>query len=126
MPIKIKGKLDRIDEIDGVNRIVDYKTGKVELRNVKINDWETLIDDYDKSKAFQLLCYALLYDAYKPLNNIKAGILSFKNLNSGMLLFSTSNSDIIDQNTLSEYKKVLVQLILEIFNPEIPFLEKEV
>ena len=125
-PIKIKGKLDRIDEIDGVNRIVDYKTGKVELRNVKINDWETLIDDYDKSKAFQLLCYALLYDAYKPLNNIKAGILSFKNLNSGMLLFSTSNSDIIDQNTLSEYKKVLVQLILEIFNPEIPFLEKEV
>jgi len=126
IPIKIKGKLDRIDEVDGIQRIVDYKTGKVESRNVKITDWEDLILNYDKSKAFQLLCYALLYDAQTPIHTLKAGILSFKNLNSGMLLFSASNSEIIDISTLLEYKNVLIKLIQEIFNPEIPFTEKEV
>lgn len=125
-PIKIKGKLDRIDEVDGIQRIVDYKTGKVESKNVKITNWEDVITDYDKSKAFQLLCYALLYDAQTPIQTLKAGILSFKNLNSGMLLFSSSNSEIIDKSTLLAYKNVLIKLIQEIFNPEIPFTEKEV
>ena len=105
---------------------MDYKTGKVESRNVKITDWEDLILNYDKSKAFQLLCYALLYDAQTPIHTLKAGILSFKNLNSGMLLFSALNSEIIDKSTLLEYKNVLIKLIQEIFNPEIPFTEKEV
>tara|TARA_R110002033_G_scaffold58464_2_gene107883 strand:- start:8870 stop:11599 length:2730 start_codon:yes stop_codon:yes gene_type:complete len=125
-PVKIRGKLDRIDEVDGITRIVDYKTGKVVLNNVKINDWEVLISNYDKSKAFQLLCYALLYDAQHPINTIRAGIISFKNLNSGLLNFSCANAQEINQSTLLEFKNVLIKLILEIFNTDIPFTEKEV
>tara|TARA_R110000796_G_scaffold183498_2_gene299938 strand:+ start:6884 stop:9613 length:2730 start_codon:yes stop_codon:yes gene_type:complete len=125
-PVKIKGKLDRIDEVDGVTRIVDYKTGKVEIKNVKIIAWEELITTYDKSKAFQLLCYALLFNAKAPIDTIKAGILSFKNLNSGILNFNYLKSEEINQSTLLEFKSVLIALIQEIFNPEIPFEEKEV
>tara|TARA_R110002050_G_scaffold16719_1_gene50528 strand:- start:183260 stop:185989 length:2730 start_codon:yes stop_codon:yes gene_type:complete len=125
-PVKVRGKLDRIDEVDGITRIVDYKTGKVVLNNVKISDWEALISNYDKSKAFQLLCYALLFDAQHPINTIKAGIISFKNLNSGLLNFSFANAQEINQSTLLEFKSVLIKLILEIFNPDIPFTEKEV
>ena len=33
-PIKIAGKVDRIEERDGVIRIVDYKTGKVDAKTV--------------------------------------------------------------------------------------------
>ncbi len=125
-PIKIKGKLDRVDELDGIKRIVDYKTGKVIASDVAISGWEQITETYKKSKAFQLLCYALLYDNQKPIENIKAGIISFKNLNAGILKFNYSRNDIIDKNTLLEYKNVLCLLIQEIFNPEIPFEEKEV
>ncbi|MBA6314013.1 PD-(D/E)XK nuclease family protein [Cellulophaga baltica] len=124
--IRLKGKLDRVDEVDGVTRIIDYKTGKVEARNVKITDWNDVIENYDKSKAFQLLCYAIMIDTMKPIETIKAGIISFKNLNSGTLYFSESKTEEINKSTLLEFKSVLDTLVQEIFNPEIPFLEKEV
>ncbi len=123
--IKIRGKLDRIDEFDGTTRIIDYKTGKVEMRNVKINNYDELLSNYDKSKAFQLLCYALLFDAKQPISAITAGIISFKNLSSGFLNFHTANGEVITPNTILEFKSTLMQLILEIGNPDIPFTDKE-
>jgi len=36
--INLKGKIDRVDELDGVRRIVDYKTGKVEVSNLKTSN----------------------------------------------------------------------------------------
>ncbi|ADV48605.1 hypothetical protein Celal_1290 [Cellulophaga algicola DSM 14237] len=124
--IRLRGKLDRVDEIDGATRIIDYKTGKVESRNVKITAWNDLIENYDKSKAFQLLCYAIMIDKVKPIETIKAGIISFKNLNSGTLYFSEKRTEEINKSTLLEFKNVLDTLIQEIFNPDIPFIEKEV
>lgn len=124
--IKIKGKIDRVDEVDGILRIIDYKTGKVESKNVKIKDWDAIITNYDISKAFQILCYALLYNDKNPIKIIQAGIVSFKNLNNGILLFNENNNTEITQDTLLDFKKVLSQLIEEIFNPNIAFTEKEV
>tara|TARA_R110002012_G_scaffold166185_1_gene329194 strand:- start:37296 stop:40022 length:2727 start_codon:yes stop_codon:yes gene_type:complete len=124
--IKIKGKLDRIDEVDGVLRIIDYKTGKVEPKNVKIKDWEDIILNYDMSKAFQLMCYALLYDQKTPITRIEAGILSFKNLSKGVLLFNQNNTTVITEDTLKDFKNVLFKLIQEIFDPSVPFTEKDI
>ena len=59
-PIKLKGKVDRIDEINGTLRIIDYKTGKVQLGNLKIKDWDLLSSDFNYSKSFQVLFYAFL------------------------------------------------------------------
>ncbi|KQC30740.1 PD-(D/E)XK nuclease family protein [Flagellimonas eckloniae] len=124
-PIQLKGTIDRVDEVDGIIRIVDYKTGRVEPRNVKLKDWETLITDYDKSKAFQLLCYALLYSQKHPVNNLTAGIYSFKNLKQRFLPFSV-NDEIITNDTLKTFESYLEQLILDICNPTKPFVEKRV
>ncbi|RUA19258.1 MAG: PD-(D/E)XK nuclease family protein, partial [Flavobacteriia bacterium] len=123
-PITLKGTLDRVDELDGTLRIIDYKTGKVEPKNVKITDWEALITDYDKSKAFQLLCYAYLYAQKNPVQNIKAGIYSFKNLSQGLFSFSEDKNNIIDQQTLSTFESYLNRLIIEICSVEIPLTEK--
>lgn len=125
-PILLKGKLDRVDEKDGITRIIDYKTGTVRPTQVKVNDWETIITDYDKSKAFQLLCYALLYNGEEPVKSVKAGIISFKNLNKGLFEFSKGADTSIDQHTLSIFNTTLRELLLEICNKEIPFTEKEV
>ncbi|WP_108245718.1 PD-(D/E)XK nuclease family protein [Muricauda brasiliensis] len=123
--IKLKGTLDRVDEFDGTVRIIDYKTGKVEAKNVKITDWETLITDYDKSKAFQLLCYAYLYSKKKHgISDVQAGIISFKNLSKGLFPFSEDKDNRIHSDTLATFENYLFQLIREICNAAVPLTEK--
>lgn len=133
-PIHLKGKLDRIDSKDGITRIIDYKTGKVALKDVEIVDWENLTAEYDYSKAFQLLCYALMYDHNNAVGDIQAGIISFKNLKSGLLPFALKDkkgrgavkNHFINEEILASFKIELKKLILEICNPLLPFKEKEV
>ncbi len=132
-PVKLKGKLDRIDEIDGVLRIIDYKSGKVMANQVEIYDWSLITEDYKYSKAFQLLCYAQMYGINQKFDQIEAGIISFKNLNAGMLGFATKESKnsrskdkAITHETLNTFTTELKRLVLEICNPNIPFIEKEV
>jgi hypothetical protein len=132
-PVKLKGKLDRIDEKDGLLRIIDYKTGNVNSSNVEIVDWPDITEDYKFSKAFQLMCYALLYEQSLDARPMEAGIISFKNINSGLLRFATksapksrSKTTTIDSDTRSAFRQQLFELIQEICDPTIPFLEKEV
>ncbi|WP_298488040.1 PD-(D/E)XK nuclease family protein [uncultured Maribacter sp.] len=132
-PIVLKGKLDRIDEENGTLRIIDYKTGRVEPKNVKITNWEDCITDYSYSKAFQLLCYSVMFNAQNPISEIQAGIITFKNLNAGILKFNTpkgpkksAEDSLINKETLDLFLVELKRLILEICNPNIPFKEKEV
>ncbi|RAJ13987.1 PD-(D/E)XK nuclease family protein [Arenibacter echinorum] len=132
-PVALKGKLDRIDEKDGVIRIIDYKTGTVTSSQVEIVDWEDAIADYNYSKAFQLLCYAIMYNSIKPIGTIEAGIISFKNLSSGLLKFATkekkgsrNKDNFITQETIAHFMESIKTLIFEIGNPEVPFTEKEV
>ncbi|MCG2459328.1 PD-(D/E)XK nuclease family protein [Flavobacteriaceae bacterium F89] len=131
-PVLLRGKLDRIDEVDGQLRIIDYKTGRVTGSEVELADWEDVIANYNRSKAFQLLCYALLYQSQHPVGNMEAGIISFKNLNSGTLNFaikekgSRNKDTVITSRTLSLFKTYLEKLVLEICDPSIPFTEKPV
>ena len=134
-PVYLTGKVDRVDEYNGVIRIIDYKTGKVEQSKVNIIDWEELNSDYDKySKPYQILAYTYMMNAKTPFTNpVEAGIISFKNLNNGFLKFgvkesthSRSKDELITQETLDNYFIELKKLILEICNPNIDFIEKEV
>ncbi len=130
-PVFLKGKIDRIDNKDGALRIIDYKTGKVESKNVLISDWNTLSTEYDYSKAFQLLCYALLYQNSSEYDKAEAGIITFKNLESGYLRFAIKDQNggrnkdhTIDSAVLKQFSLILNGLIAEIGNPNIPFTEK--
>ncbi len=128
-PVKIKGKADRIDLVDGVIRIIDYKTGAVNANQLKIKEWELLCEDEGYSKSFQVLTYAYLYTQLTnshfdfEKNKIESGIISFKNLKSG---FMRVNNSTISQETIDKYLLELNKLILEIFDADIPFLEKEI
>ncbi|MEW7277598.1 PD-(D/E)XK nuclease family protein [Aquimarina sp. 2201CG1-2-11] len=132
-PIHIKGKVDRIDELDGEIRIIDYKTGRVTKNDLIIMDWDIIMQDYKYSKAFQVLAYALIHHNETPItNSTMAGVISFKNLQEGFLKFGTKSSirgksnHEITHPVLEEFQIQLKKLILEIFNPQIPFIEKEV
>ena len=133
-PVKLTGKVDRIDQLNGVTRVIDYKSGKVESNKVELVDWEDLTSDYDKySKSFQVLCYAyMMHQKHKIQLPVEAGIISFKNLNAGFLKFGKKEStyarnkdQLINEDTLKHFEKELQNLILEICNPTIDFIEKE-
>ncbi|MFL1894550.1 PD-(D/E)XK nuclease family protein [Aquimarina sp. 2-A2] len=131
--IFIKGKVDRVDQLNGVTRIIDYKTGKVAKADVVLMGWEGLTDTYDNSKVIQVLAYALMQQKNGLLSTpFEAGIISFKNLKEGFLKFGTKQSvrgktDYeITSETLEIYVEQLKKLIIEIFSTDIPFIEKEV
>ncbi len=135
-PINITGKIDRVDEYNGVTRIIDYKTGKVEQTNVEIANWEDINTDYKKhSKSFQILSYAyMMYLSGDIKLPVEAGIISFKNLKSGFLKFAKKDKGgahakkefLITTETIEAFSTELKTLILEICNTDIPFTEKEI
>lgn len=131
-PVYLKGTVDRIEEVDGSVHILDYKTGKVEQNELQIKDWDGLIENPKLSKAFQVLCYAYMYQKSvgSPLSNLYAGVISFKNLNSGVLHFmdksSTEKNTVLNQETLNAFEDMLKIVIREILSSEVPFEEKPV
>lgn len=127
-PVVLSGIADRIEIRNGVLRILDYKTGKVELNQVQIKDIKGLTLDLKFEKAIQLLIYGLMYRRKTNLP-VQAGIYSFKNRKTGYLMFGlkqdSNMKEYIDDEVLKDFQAELVQLLAEILNPGIPFEEKE-
>lgn len=131
-PIKIHGKVDRIDELNGIIRVIDYKTGFVKSSDLKVTDLPNITNDDTYSKAIQVLLYAFLYsrnqkfDSSKP---IEAGVISFRNLREGFLKINFSTARNTSENRiteikLDEYIVSIKELLQEIYNPKIDFVEK--
>ena len=62
----------------------------------------------------------------KTCKNVHAGLISFRDLNKGLMKFgirqsSTEIDHNIDEIKLKEFEKKLKKLILEIMDPNIPF-----
>ena len=129
-PIKLHGNVDRVDELNGELRIIDYKSGMVKSSELKVLDFNALREK-EQYKAIQVLLYAFLYTKSKNFNftkNLKGGIYSFKNLNEGFLsiIFSSNYKNPetnITQEKLEEFIAQLKEYLLEIYNMEQEFLE---
>lgn len=125
-PVKLKGKIDRVDQVDGTLRIVDYKTGKVTGNQLSLKDWSLIGTEEKFSKSFQVLTYAFMYITKKHLDlktlPMESGIISFKNMKEGFMPF---NRGVLREDDLASFVIELDRLILEIFDTEIPFQEKE-
>src|SRR5690606_39445364 len=61
-PVKIAGYIDRVEIRNDRVRILDYKTGKVEGKNLSLSDWKDFLEDETKNKIIQLLCYAYMFE----------------------------------------------------------------
>lgn len=127
-PIKIAGNVDRIEQRNGKIRIIDYKTGKVELRNVQLKSWNGLTSEIKNDKIIQLLCYACMYEQELNGMELEAGIISFKNMKAGFMPFGFKEDKLADTlitpERLANFKTEIIRLINEILNSELPFEEK--
>lgn len=127
-PVLIKGNVDRIEERNGIVRIIDYKTGKVEAKDIVLKDWDGLVSDIKSDKIIQVLAYALMFENEIENRQMEVGIISFKNMKSGFLPFifkaEHGETKILNEEILDSYTTQLVLLLKEILNPDIPFTEK--
>ncbi|AYN06057.1 PD-(D/E)XK nuclease family protein [Flavobacterium sp. 140616W15] len=127
-PVLIKGNVDRIEQRNGIIRIIDYKTGKVDKANVILKNWDGLIADIKNDKIIQVLAYAFMYENNANGLPIEAGIISFKNLKSGFLPFGFKEEKdvnmIINDEIMHNYLEQIVLLLNEILDITIPFEEK--
>ncbi|MCF6180561.1 PD-(D/E)XK nuclease family protein [Lutibacter sp.] len=127
--IKIIGTADRIDELNGVVRIVDYKTGKVISSDLKLPDFSMIKDNYKYTKAMQVMLYSFLYKQTFKKNNspMESGIISFKNLNEGFLKINfaagrSKDYEVTDEK-IADFMIEIKEIIKAILNPKNPFIE---
>ncbi len=138
--IYIRGKVDRIDRLNGNLRIIDYKTGAVKPENINLGkpnkkdempqlDLSLLRNNAKKEKLLQLLTYAWLYYKKGQLLTsdlpFEVGILSTRSIKHGLLKANISGSTKIDASIIKDFEAQLLLLIEELFNPDIPFIESD-
>ena len=125
--IMIKGKPDRIETNGSVVRILDYKTGKTENRELKVDSEEGLTKNPELAKAFQLLMYAYLFNKNENFtaNQFELGIISIAAPGEGIKKTCFKENYRITSNDLQSFEKVIFQIANELFNTEIPFTQTE-
>ena len=124
--IRIKGFADRIDLEGGdLWKIIDYKSGSVNQKDLAFDDWQALGEDSSLRHSFQLLTYAYLLAAGMDGQELKiqSGIVSLKKTGNGFMAVPSPSGadDFISRTDLAEFEKILLMLIGELFDPSIPF-----
>jgi ATP-dependent helicase/nuclease subunit B len=137
-PIEVKGStqevqlfgiIDRVDEKQGVTRIVDYKTGSRD--EVKFTCLEDLFEPEGKKQnkaMMQTLFYTFIYEQVKNVKQIEPNLYIIRKMKDEGTQFFTGGRGgkvFLEAEHLEELKSgfqiQLKALLEELFNPEIPF-----
>ena len=137
------GRTDRIDQYNGLIRVIDYKTGHVASTDLKVPVRHQSESDLDylkqiPEKALQLLLYKYLFLKENPTispNQVTAAIHGLKYANAiGFSLTkalptksdSDANSSFLEDATfINDMETMLEAVVDEMLNTEIPFVQAE-
>ena len=125
--INFVGYIDRIDRLNGVLRVIDFKTAKA--KNLSMKPKEEKLEDFmssaDSKQALQLSIYAymVLHNEKFSVNQLQCGIWSFAEIGKGVQTLRIYDNENIDNENVSICMNSIKNIILEILNPEIPFKE---
>ncbi|WP_185857279.1 PD-(D/E)XK nuclease family protein [Blattabacterium cuenoti] len=139
-PIKVNlhGIIDRIDEYDGITRILDYKIGfsKIKEINISLKNMENIFSDINQAKIMQLLIYIYLWFKSPAFKGSKKkppiiGIVS-PEMNGSIFQVPINIFHIqkIQKTNITylDYKinvlPFLIKRISDILDPRIPIVEK--
>ncbi|NER10103.1 PD-(D/E)XK nuclease superfamily protein [Muriicola jejuensis] len=126
----LKGTIDRVDKKDGVLRILDYKTGNTKKSEVEISEWEDIVSDPEKNKAFQMMSYALMYHYHHPTPLFEAAIIPFRNLENGIFRLgfpdpsrggTSGKQYFVNPDALHTFGEQLRKLLLALCDLQVPF-----
>ncbi len=123
--VKLHGKADRIDAVGSLIRIIDYKTGIAEDKELKLEEWNNIQKDSTFAKSFQLLMYAWMYQKMNPSiqDNMVSGIITFRELSAGLKTVKINKNDLLNASILKEFEEQLENILVELFDPAIEFIQ---
>ena len=126
-PVTFHGVIDRIDIKDGTLRILDYKTGQTNTKELHPSEISDCLSNSVYAKSFQLLFYSMLWLEDHPNSPFYAGVISLKNRISGTLFLGlgtgkTKRTELVTED-LENFEKDLEKLVIEIYTPDIAFKE---
>ncbi len=130
LPVRIKGFIDRVDKMDGWWKIIDYKTGITESKQVKVKEWDDLSDNPDLNIGFQLLLYGYLL-SHRFNNPIRsgAGIISLRKISAGFTAVNVPDggseklSAMLDNASMARFEGVILDILNNIYNLKKPFIQ---
>lgn len=126
--IRLLGIIDRVDSHQGKIRIVDYKTGKDQL---KYKDFDGLFSEEgkDQNKALiQTLFYTYVYEKANAIQNVEPHLYTVRDLKGGTLFSEKRKGglQLSDQNLnyfKEQFELKLVEKLSEMFNLATPFVQ---
>ena len=119
---KLIGRLDRIDEKNNIQRIIDYKTGSYKPKKLNDYNFQNLFNDPEFKEFFQTYFYSLMYLAKYSDKEVMAGIYSLRNISEGLKFIQDGS---MNKSTINNFTEGLKKLLAEIYNPGIPFSQTE-
>ena len=129
MEVQLKGYIDRIDEVDGTLRVVDYKTGAKKALILK--SIESLFDSTDKKRQaaiLQVFLYAFMYrqhDVLKPLQPTLYYVRDFFSNDFNPIIFQEKTKEPVSDFALyrDAFEDGLRSCIDNMFDSKIPFIQ---
>ncbi len=129
--VNLKGFIDRVDEKDGILRILDYKTGAGSL---EFKGWNEVFEHNNNKRnkyVLQTFLYGIFYKEKAAGKIIKPGIYYIRNIfNEGFVTELSYKPDKDTNEVVEDFSKFedefnerLKTCLDEIFNPEIPFFQ---
>ena len=115
--IAFYGLADKLEEANGVTRVVDYKTGITKKKDLQLpSDFEEELNKGKKSKAIQLLVYCAMLLKNEG-DYVSAGIRSGRNSKAGLLSLEIDGSTKITRKSVHKLIS-WIQSRLDILNAE--------
>ena len=136
-----KGRTDRIDQSNGLVRVIDYKTGHVDSSDLKVPIRHHSESDLDylkqiPDKALQLLLYKYLYIKENPklspeqVTGAIHGLKYAHDIEFGLSKASPKKDDadadnnFLEDNTfINDMEAMLEAVVSEMLDPRIPFTQ---
>ena len=129
--LTLHGIIDRVDQKNGITRVVDYKTGRDELKYSSLDELFDPITGKQNKALVQTLFYTYVYEQAKGISGMEPNLYLIRKMRTDGTLFHTERSRVyLQAEHLAELKKEFSNLLKskleELFDPQIPFIHTTV
>ena len=129
--VQLKGYIDRIDEVNGIIRILDYKSGSGTSQFTTIENLFNREEKVRSKAVMQVFMYAWMYQQEKGNRKIQPGIYYMRELfkssfdpNIYKKIDRTKSEIVMDfEKYRGDFEDSLRHCLDEIFGEEVPFIQ---